>query len=146
MKTFTSKTQKIGEIGEELVIKLLKERKWEVLERNFTRKWGEIDIVAKNKGKIHFIEVKTISDDGLVRFSRETSSSVTEDRVSRENRHTAFRAEDNVHPWKLKRMAKTVETYLAIKDISEDFQADLYVVHLDLKDKKSKVRIMENIM
>lgn len=146
MKTFTSKTQKIGEIGEELVVKLLKERQWEVLERNFTRKWGEIDVVAKNKGKIHFIEVKTISDEGLDRFSRETTSpEAGEEGVSRENKDV-FRAEDNVHPWKLKRMAKTVETYLAIKDISEDFQTDLYVVHLDLKDKRSKVRIIENIL
>jgi putative endonuclease len=57
-KIFTSKTQIIGEIGENIAVKFLMKHNFQILERNYTKKWGEIDIVGKKLGKLHFIEVK----------------------------------------------------------------------------------------
>ena len=58
MKQFTSKTQKIGEIGEEKACDFLMKQGFSVLERNVANKFGEIDIVAKKAGKYYFFEVK----------------------------------------------------------------------------------------
>ena len=59
MKQFTSKTQKIGEIGEEKACMFLMKHGFTVLERNVANKFGEIDIVAKAHGAYYFFEVKT---------------------------------------------------------------------------------------
>lgn len=45
--------------GEALAAKILIENGYEILERNYRRKIGEIDIVAKDSNVLVFIEVKT---------------------------------------------------------------------------------------
>ena len=45
--------------GEALAGKLLKKRGYKILKRNYVSKYGEIDIVAYDKGTISFVEVKT---------------------------------------------------------------------------------------
>lgn len=58
IRIFTSKTQQIGEKGEELAVVFLMKQGFKVLERNVHSRNGEIDIVAK-KGKVtYFFEVK----------------------------------------------------------------------------------------
>lgn len=59
MKQFTSKTQKIGEIGEDETVVFLMKQGYDIVERNIANKYGEIDIVAKKSGIYHFFEVKT---------------------------------------------------------------------------------------
>jgi len=49
----------IGQTGEEKAINYLKKNGYDILDRNFRTKYGEIDIIAKNKNEIVFIEVKT---------------------------------------------------------------------------------------
>ena len=48
-KVFTSKSQNIGEIGEELAALFHMKQGFTILERNYTQKWGEIDIIAKKR-------------------------------------------------------------------------------------------------
>lgn len=58
-----------GKIGEDIASEYLKKKKYKVLERNFRRPWGELDIIAKQKdGTLVFVEVKTMKGfypDGL---------------------------------------------------------------------------------
>jgi len=133
-KVFTSETQKIGEIGENIAVKFLVKHGFSVLDRNYTKKWGELDIVAKKKNKIYFIEVKSVARETLENVNRETSDQ--------------YRPEDNMHPWKMKRMSRTIQTYLLAKKIPDntEWQVDLLVVYLDLKDKKAKVKVVEDIV
>lgn len=56
MKAFNRKT---GNIGEELAAKYLIKNSYQILERNFHTRFGEIDIICKKKDTIIFIEVKT---------------------------------------------------------------------------------------
>ena len=57
----TSK-QVIGKLGESAVAKYLIECGFEILDRNWRTKGGELDLVAISpSGKIHFVEVKTRS-------------------------------------------------------------------------------------
>lgn len=133
-KVFTSESQKIGEIGENVAVKFLMKHGYSILDRNYTKKWGEIDIVAEKENVLHFIEVKSVS--------RETIGQVTHETLDQ------YHPEDNMHPWKLKRMARTIQTYLLSGKIDEDkeWQADLLVVFLALKDKKARVKIIADII
>lgn len=47
-----------GKIGEDKAAKYLARRFYKILEKNYRRKTGEIDIIAKKSGYIIFIEVK----------------------------------------------------------------------------------------
>ena len=52
----------IGNIGEDLVVKWLQSTGWEVLQRRFCCRWGEIDIIAQYQDTmLAFVEVKTRS-------------------------------------------------------------------------------------
>lgn len=132
-KVFTSDTQRIGEIGENEAVKFLVKQGFSIMERNFTQKWGEIDIVAKKDTKLYFIEVKSVSRTDL-------------DKVTHETRDE-YQPEDNMHPWKLKRLARTIQTYLLSKKLDEiEWQVDLLVVYLDLKNNKSIVKVVKDII
>lgn len=48
-----------GEIGEEYAYRLLKNNGYQVIQRNFRSKIGEIDIIALQSGTLVFVEVKT---------------------------------------------------------------------------------------
>lgn len=52
----------IGNIGESIACKYLQNIGYIILEKNFYCKQGEIDIIAKDKNEVIFIEVKTRSN------------------------------------------------------------------------------------
>ena len=133
-KVFTSKTQKTGEIGENIAVKFLVKHDFLILDRNYTKKWGEIDIIAEKANKIYFIEVKSMSKPDLSIVTCETLDQ--------------YHPEDNMHPWKLKRMSRTIQTYLLSKKISDEkeWQVDLLVVFLDIKNKKAKIKVVSDII
>lgn len=131
-KVFTSETQKIGEIGENVACTFLVKHGFSVLERNYTKKWGEIDIICEKGTDLYFIEVKAVTRDLSVK--RETLDQ--------------YKPEDNMHPWKLKRLSRTIQTYLVSKKVPEDikWQFDLLVVFLDMKNRKARVKRLEDVI
>lgn len=133
-KVFTSETQKIGEIGENIAVRFLMKHGFFVLDRNYTKKWGEIDIVAEKNDKIHFIEVKSVSQETLNNVNHETLDK--------------YNPEDNMHPWKLKRLSRTIQTYLLNKKVDEEkeWQVDLFVIFLDIKNKKARIKVVSDII
>ena len=50
---------KLGRQGEESAVNYLQKQGYEILQRNFKCKQGEIDIIAKDQKEYVFIEVKT---------------------------------------------------------------------------------------
>ena len=130
MKNFISNSQKIGELGEDVACKFLVQHGFSILERNYTKKWGEIDIIAQKKDKRYFIEVKSksVSDLNFV-FSNEIN-----------------RPEENMHIWKMKRLRRVVETYLISKRMGYvNWQFDLLIVYLDIEKRLARVKVVENI-
>ena len=61
--------KKVGAIGEDAAAQFLRKKDYQILERNFHTRWGEIDIIAREKRKdpifpkIVFVEVKTKTGD-----------------------------------------------------------------------------------
>jgi putative endonuclease len=116
--------QKIGEIGESVACEFLMKHNFLIKDRNYRKKWGEIDIVAEKDNLLHFIEVKSVS------------------------RVTDHNPEENVHLWKQKRLARAIRTYLLEKKIPEEteWRLDVMAIFLDFKTRRAKVRITENII
>ncbi len=133
-KVFTSPSQKLGEIGENIAEKFLVKRGFIIIERNHTKKWGEIDIVAEKDKKLYFIEVKSVSRTNLD--------------VINLGELDNYRPEDNMHPWKMKRMSRTIQTYLLSKNVPEDreWQVDLLVIFIDEKNRKARVKVVSDII
>ena len=139
-KVFTSETQKIGEIGENIAVKFLVKHGFAILDRNYTKKWGEIDIIAEKSNKLYFIEVKSVS--------RETLNTFIPKSYNDSDERYQHRPEDNMHPWKLKRMSRTIQTYLLSQEIPDEkeWQVDLLVIYLCQKEKKAKVKVVSDII
>jgi len=115
--------RKLGDIGENVACDFLERRGFEIIERNYLRKWGEIDIVARKSNLIHFIEVKSVT-----------------------HATSGYRPEDNMHPWKLRRLSRVMQTYLLEKKLDCDWQLDLITVKIDQLNRKARVEILENVI
>jgi len=60
------KKSEIGKLGENLACEYLKNNRYFIIERNFRRPWGELDIVARQKdGTLVFVEVKALQVSSL---------------------------------------------------------------------------------
>jgi putative endonuclease len=55
MKYFNRET---GRQGEEIAANYLKEKGYEIVSRNFSTRFGEIDLICRDKGIMVFVEVK----------------------------------------------------------------------------------------
>ncbi len=52
-----------GQCGEDIAAEHLKKKGYKIIQRNYKNKIGEIDIIAKHKEDLVFVEVKTRSSD-----------------------------------------------------------------------------------
>ena len=122
----------IGQLGEEIATKYLQNRKFRLLERNFRKKWGELDIVVEKDGVLHFVEVKAGS------FHTNVPNDGEE----------AYRPEDHMHFYKKTRMKRIIQSYILQKKISpnKEWTIDLMVVHINIETRRARVRILENIL
>jgi putative endonuclease len=131
MSNITEK-RKTGDLGENIACIYLEKHGFKIVDRNYLRKYGEIDIVAAKSGVIHFVEVKTVS-----RITPDSSvAHVT----------VGYRAEDNLHPWKLKRLSRVIQAYLLDKKVGDNWQFDVATVVLCMRTRRARVEFMENII
>ena len=55
--------------------------------------------------------------------------------------------EENMHYWKIKRLSRTVQTYLIHNRIGNTpWQFDLVMVYLDMKNRKARIKTIENVI
>jgi len=131
VEQITPKNIRIGKLGEDLAVDFLLSRGYKILDRNYWKPYGEIDIVALKQNSIHFVEVKTVSRDPDV------------------NRGTfdEYEPEDNMHRYKQERLRRVIETYLAQnnKNDERDWFIDLICVFLTPQGKLLKIDLIEDI-
>ena len=125
--------KQVGRYGEDVAAKYLKNKGFEILSLNYLKKWGEIDIVARKEGLVHFVEVKTVSYE--TRFDLESS-------VSR----GTWRPEDNVHAHKIKKLSRAIESWLAEFRYEGEWQIDVMAVKIVPREKFATVKHIENVI
>jgi putative endonuclease len=58
-----NRRQQFGKESESLAVRHLRKNGYKILEQNYRNKLGEIDIIAKEKGTLVFVEVKARKSD-----------------------------------------------------------------------------------
>ena len=115
--------QSLGQQGEQIATEYLQKNNYAICERNFRYKsFGELDIVARKKGKIVFAEVKTIR--------------------ARPN----FQPEDQITAKKQTQLRKMTQIYLSAKKLPADTpqQIDIIAIELDRDDHVVALRHHQN--
>lgn len=114
--------RKLGDLGENIAEQYLKKRGYIILERNYNKKWGEIDIIAKFKKDIVFAEVKS------------------------QKKGSRFLPSQNINFHKQQRLIRAGQSWLAENKISAEtpWQIDALIVELDFENKNAKVEHLRN--
>lgn len=183
----TEKRRK-GDIGEGIAARFLMKRGFAIINRNYLKPWGEIDIIAKKGQMIYFVEVKTVSylpavvspKEGLpcVALAKQGVTHETTNGIFprfcaelRKKYYTGvgvydihdvscepfpdgshetdrYRPEDNLHPWKLERLKRTIQSFLEEKGIGEEeeWRFDAICVYVNEKDKTAWVEWLEDVI
>jgi len=123
----------IGGYGESIAAKYLQQRGLEIVDTNYLKKWGEIDIVARETGVIRFIEVKTVSyetkQDLKLSISRET-----------------WKPEDNVHRAKINRLNRAIESWIQENQYKGDWEIDVIAVRIVTREKYATLKYIRNVI
>jgi|SRR3989338_5400914 len=115
-------TNPVAKLGEDLACKLLKSKGYKILERNFRKGYGELDIITQLDNLLVFVEVKTRT---VERFG------------------TPF---ESITPWKLKSLIKTGIFYKSLHpNLPEALRMDAVSVILDKDNKLKNIEHIENI-
>ena len=120
----TTQKQNIGKFGEDIAIKYLENHGYKILERNYRKPWGEIDVVAQQSDELVFVEVKT------------------------QNQGFEWRPEENVTRHKKRQLSKIINTYLKEHRVySEiDFRVDVLGIIINDKTETAQVEHIQNII
>lgn len=82
LKILTPRRQ-LGNYGETTAARYLRRKGYWILERNYVGKWGEIDIIARKKHILCFVEVKTRSIGAKEGFEARPAASVDPEKQRR---------------------------------------------------------------
>ena len=110
---------KFGEWGEEIAAKYLKKKGYQIIEKNFRSKVGEIDIIAEKNNIICFIEVKT-------RHSEKYGCPA-----------------ESITQYKKRHITRTAEYYLLLKKY-EDRDARIDVIEILINDGNTTINHIED--
>lgn len=127
------KRNQVGSYGEEIAASYLKKRGFTIIDTNYLKKWGEIDIVARGTEMMRFFEVKTVS--------YETKSDL-QAAISR----GTWRPEENVHSKKLQRLNRAIESWVMENHYDGDWEIDVIAVRLVLREKYATVKYLPNVI
>ncbi len=114
---------RIGSLGEDIALLYLQDRGYRVIDRNFRKSWGELDIVAMDpEGILVFVEVKTAK------------------RPDSDSEYSGISPEDNMSRAKIMKTKKIAESYSNAHPESVDdnkgWRIDLVAIRLGLRGLK----------
>ena len=120
-------TREKGNKGEEIACYYLTKHGFLIVERNYLKKWGEIDIIAQKDDLIHFIEVKSST------FKKGLHE---------------YRPEENVHNLKMGRLKRAIQTYLIERHqgLDVEFKFHIITVLFYEETRKCVVKMLPDII
>jgi len=134
MTSTKENNKETGKLGEDIAAKYLINKGFEIIERNYWRKWGELDLVAREtSGRIHFVEVKAVSYETRVELEEAVSWGT-------------WRPEEQVHQFKLHQIHKALETWINNHNYEGDWQVDVITVRLVPRERYASVKHIENVV
>lgn len=118
---------KIGKIGEDQACTYLEKKGYRILNRNYKRKFGEIDIIARAPDlRLIFIEVKTF----LIKSKSQKGRLLPEDNFTTQKRN------------KVKRICEFfANKYSNLIDQESGWQIDLIAIEIDGSSENAKISI-----
>lgn len=112
----------VGKSGEDIASGFLRKKNYKIIEQNFKKRYGEIDIVALDGETLVFIEVKT-------RKSTEFGSPL-----------------ESITPWKLRSVIKTAQYYkLTHLKLPESLRIDAVGIKLSDNGSVKEIELVKNI-
>ena len=110
-------------------MRYLENRQYVIVARNYRKKCGELDVVAKKDGVLHFVEVKAGSwhgpwpEEGVDQYS----------------------PLDHMHRAKRERLARIIQVYIDAHAIECTWTCDVAEVLIDPRSRKARVRLYEDV-
>lgn len=116
--------RELGYLAENIAARYLESGGYEILDKNYRKPWGEIDVIALKNDVVVFVEVKA--------NKQETAGFNPE-----------IRADWN----KMRKIKRTAMLYLEreMGDTAREWQIDVIAVTFDLARKKAKIRHFKNV-
>ena len=115
--------KRIGDLGEEIAVKFLKNKGYQIVDRNWQRQFGEIDIVAKKDDVYYFVEVKTTK-----------------------GKDWKFSPEDHLDDRKIRKIEMMSNIYCQNKYLEKyDNKLSAIFVYLNMETRKATVKFWEQI-
>jgi putative endonuclease len=115
------KRQELGVIGEKLARGFLKKKGYKILDTNYRCREGEIDIIARKKDSLVFIEVRTKASSGF------------------------GSPEESVTFAKKEKLIASGLTYMSEhRDLPESWRIDFVAVELARDGKANRIELIEN--
>lgn len=115
------KREETGKKGEAEAEKHLRRKGFSILEKNYKNRHAEIDIIAKQREEIIFVEVRS---------------------TSTENFGTP---EETIKSKKLEKIKKNVLAYITFKDIKNSYRIDLISILFNQNGELKTLKHYENI-
>lgn len=116
------RNKRLGKTGEDLACEYLFNHHYKILERNFRKRYGELDIVAVKDDTLVFVEVKT--------------------RIGR----VFGLPEESVTPRKLAEVKQTAAYYkLLHPELPDSMQIDVIAIELEVDETLKAFRHIENV-
>jgi putative endonuclease len=122
-KAKSTRRKELGEWGETFAANYLEKLGYEILARNLRTPYGEIDIVAKEKNQLVFVEVKTRSTK---KFGN---------------------PEDSITEGKITHLIESAVSYLQDNpEYSEDWRVDVIAIQVDHRKTSPSLTHFENAL
>ena len=100
--------KRIGRTGEQIAAEYLTQKGYQLLDQNYSTRYGEIDLIALDRDVVVFVEVKTRTSN------------------------TYGAPEDSITPTKIEKMQNTALIWLqAHPDVPDDWRMDVIAVFID---------------
>ena len=131
MDLHTKSRKEVGNIGEKVAAVYLKRHRHQIIATNYTRKTGEIDIIARMGNVLHFVEVKTMLTDEF-HTVRDTTD--------------YYDPSLNLHGAKIRKVARTGEWYALEHNWEGEWQVDGCLVWLRRRDGTARVQYLPHIV